>query len=215
MPKIAPSVAGQSLIKEINTGGSLTMSTDGDRWAAGYDACVNRGTVDRDHVGSGCCERCLPTWRKKLQAEGWDPTAVGAVSRAPMAWLLRAHEDAPPAILLLHKNEVLRQIGRRLSRLQHEERLRTGPVTQQDLEKELNRVWAMIRPRPTHRVVSPFAGAATPIGAPFSQRQMNAVAALLIDLAAHVPWRFDIRTWGEVVERPAGEERLRRARQCR
>ena len=157
MPKIASSVAGRSLVKEVNTGGGLTMSTDGDRSAAGYGACVNCGTVDRDHVDSGCCERCLPTWRKKLKAEGWDPKAVGAVSRAPMAWLLRAHEDAPPAILMLHKNEVLRQIGRRLSRLKHEERLRTGPIAQQDLEHELNRVWAMIRPRPTHRVVSPFA----------------------------------------------------------
>jgi hypothetical protein len=40
---------------------------------------------------------------------------------------------------------------------------------------------------------------------------MNAVAALLIDLTAHVPQRFDLSAWWEAVEKPASDERTRRA----
>jgi hypothetical protein len=187
------------------------MSHDEGRWAPGYDACVNCGTVDRDHAGAGCCDRCLPTWRKKRRAERWDPTAAGAAARAPMAWLLKGLDGPSPRILQLHKDEVLRQIGQRLTRLQEEERLRTGAVTPLDLEDELNRVWAMIRPRPTHKTESPFARGASWIAAPFDRRQMNAVAALLVGLAAHVPQRVDFSAWWESVGRPAYEERDRRA----
>jgi hypothetical protein len=130
-----------------------------------------------------------------------------------MAYLLTGHKDASSMILHLHKAEVLRQIGGWLQRLKHEEWLRTGPITDLDLEQELDRVWARVRPRPTHPVNSPFTGSATYVGRPFNRQQMHAVAALLIDLTAHVPNRFDFSAWWEAVAKPADEERVKRARE--
>jgi hypothetical protein len=187
------------------------LSAD-DRWAARYDACVNCGTTDRDHAGSGCCPRCRPVWLQKTRVERWDPSAPGALTKAPTGQLLKGRDDASPAILQLYKAEVLRQIGGRLLRLQREEWLRTGPITQMELEEELDRVWARIRPRPTHPAMSPFTGGATRIGRSFGREQMNAVAALLVDLTAHVPWRLDFSAWWQAVARPADEERLARSR---
>ena len=58
----------------------------------------------------------------------------------PMCWLLDDGQGASPAVLTLHKTEVLRQLASRLVRLLYEESLRAGPVTQLQLEDELNRV---------------------------------------------------------------------------
>ena len=106
---------------------------------------------------------------------------------------------------------MLRQLDRRLSRLRRGERLRTGPVTQLDLEDELDWVWRHIRPRPTHKATSPFQNGATWIGLPFDQEQMTAVAGLLVGLTQHVPWRFDYGAWREAVAKVADAERLEQA----
>jgi hypothetical protein len=125
--------------------------------------------------------------------------------------LLADRQDASPTVLTLHKREVLRQLDRRLGRPRYEESLRTGPVTQLQLEEELNRVWGLIRPRPTHKVTSPFQNNATWLGLQFDQGQMKAVAVLLVELTQHVPWRFDYAAWWEAVRKVADAERLARA----
>jgi hypothetical protein len=60
-----------------------------------------------------------------------------------MRWLLADRQGASPTVLTLHTKEVLRQLDCRLGRLRYEEELRTGPVTQLQLEEELNRVWSL------------------------------------------------------------------------
>jgi len=128
-----------------------------------------------------------------------------------MCRLLADRQDASPTVLALHRREVLRQLDRRLGRLRYDESLRTGPVTQLQLEQELNRVWGMIRPRPTHKATSPFELGASWIGRPFDQEQMTAVAGLLVALTQHVPWRFDYSAWWKAVRKVADAERLERA----
>ena len=189
----------------------MTNASDLGRWARNHDACRNCGTTGRDHAGRGCCALCLPAWREKIHAENWDPNAPGPISRWPLGWLLSSYPDTPTPILALHRAEVLRQLERRLDRLRHEEWLRTGDVTALDVEEQLNRVWRSIRPRPSHRGPSPFAGGATWITAPFNQRQLTALSALLIDLTRHMPWRINFGEWWEAVAKPAQEERLNRS----
>jgi hypothetical protein len=106
----------------------------------------------------------------------------------------------------LHRDEVIRQADRRLVRLRYEEQLRVGPVTPLELEHELTRVWEHIRPKARSGVISPFGRAATRIARPFNPAQLAAVAALLVEMLEHVPWRFDTMAWWKAVGRIAASE---------
>jgi hypothetical protein len=78
-------------------------------------------------------------------------------NRVSLAAIDFAYKGASPTVLTLHRKEVPRLLDSRFSRLRYEESLRSGPVTQLQLEEELNRIWSHhIRPRPTHKTISPF-----------------------------------------------------------
>ncbi len=161
---------------------------DDTRWSKGHAQCLGCGTTTRDHAERGCCQLCLPVWRRRVHAARWNPLNPGPRKSWPMQQLFGDHQDASPNVLSLHKQEVLRQLGSRLSRLRYEESLRIGPVTQLQLEEELNRVWKLIRPKPSHKTTSPFENGASWIGQSFTPEQMTVIAGFLVDLTRHVPW---------------------------
>jgi hypothetical protein len=187
---------------------------DDTGWSKRHAQCLGCGTTTRDQAERGCCRLCLPVWRLKVKAARWNPLDPGPRKSWPMQQLFGDRQDASPKVLSLHKQEVLRQLDSRLSRLRYEESLRIGPVTQLQLEVELNRVWKLIRPKPSHKTTSPFENGASWIGQSFAPEQMTVIAGFLVDLTRHVPWlpwHFDRRAWYDKVISAMLDERWQRA----
>jgi hypothetical protein len=144
-----------------------------------YAGCVNCGTTDRPHRGSGYCNKCHGPAMQLREVLAWDQSRPETLHRYP-----GRPESVSARHFALVKEGYAAELQRRLDTLRHWESSRDEPADPIDIEFQLSRIARYAGAR--SRIL--FANEAGYIGTHVPAEQRRVLRELLRKIEKDRPW---------------------------